>query len=682
MMRIFLCVFIAVAALSAAAAPARAQQTQRNCDEALNLEDADIREVVNEIALRTSRSILLDGRLNGRITIKSPPNSKLCADEAWELFQASLRVLGFTAVPVNGSKYQIVPVQEGPRSASPVDDGVAGDYVTKIVRLRHVDAREAAANLAQITSERGVVTAVRTGNSVILVDTVDNVARLETVLQQIDRDTSVYRTIALEYASATDVARVLNELAQEISEEGGGRSRPSVVAVEASNSVLVRAEPTMIDRMAAIVAELDQFGEQTSGIEHIYLRHGDAESIATILREVANSAGIAGGEPGAPGAGPRPGSGGDNDVTISFYAPTNSIIISGDADIQRRLRELVTQLDVRRAQVLVEAIIVEVSDTTARELGIQYFISGTEGSGVPFSTTNFASAQPNILAAAGALILDGRVSGGGGDDDDDGGVTSIGSAGGVLADAAISSLLGINGFALGGAAERNGKIFGAILTAIKQDDTSNVLSTPSVVTMDNQLATLSVGQEIPITTGEQIGDDFSNAFRTVSREQVGVILEVTPQINDGGTVTLEIRQETSSVAGPIIASSTDLITNNREIVTTAVVDDGDILVIGGLIERMEFDNQDKVPFLGDIPALGNLFKTTSRSRARQNLMVFIRPTILRDRDTSNAATQKKLEYIRARELLATGEPTSALEQLIDEVTGIDQPLAAPLEDAR
>ena len=208
---------------------------------------------------------------------------------------------------------------------------------------------------------------------------------------------------------------------------------------------------------------------------------------------------------------------------------------------------------------------------------------------------------------------------------------------------------------------------------MKQDSTSNVLSTPSIVTLDNQEASLSVGQEIPITTGEAVGDNFANAFRTVSREEVGVILTVTPQINEGGTVTMKITQEISSVAGQIISSSTDLITNKREISTTALVDDGDILVIGGLIDEQTFNTQDKVPLLGDIPIAGNLFKSSARSKERRNLMVFIRPTILRDRETGLAATQKKIDYLQAREMLNRGAPQSDLERLIDQATGVNRP---------
>ncbi len=647
--RTLLFVFVSISGLMVF--PAAAQE---NCSGALNLEDTDIREVVDEIALRTGRKFVLDPRVQGSVTIKSGPDSQLCPSEAWELFQAALRVGGFTAAPISGNNYRIIPAQEGARSAGPVGQGERGDIVTQIVRLHHVDAREAAANLAQLVGERGVVAPVRSSNALIIVDTSENIVRLQGVLSEIDRDTSTSRTFPLQYASAGEVAQILTNLANDTSEEGGRPSRMSIVPVEASNSVLIRAEPSILNRLAQVVAELDRIGEANSGLSVISLNHGDAEEIAILLREVENAQSETEGTT-------RPG------ATISFHKPTNSIIISGNADIQRTLKSVIAQLDVRRAQVLVEAIIVEVSDNTARELGIQYFLTGTEGNNVPFSATNFSGAQANILAAVGGAILEGGSEG-----------SSSDTAANVIADAALTSLLGVNGFSLGGAAKTgDGSLFGAILTAIKQDGASQVLSTPSVVTLNNQLATLSVGQEIPITTGEAVGDNFSNAFRTVSRVQVGIILEVTPHINEGGTVTLEIRQETSSVNSQIISTSTDLITNKREITTTALVDNGEILVIGGLIDEQEFSSSDKVPLLGDIPAVGNLFKSTSRSKDRRNLMVFIRPTILRDRDSASAATSKKLDYIRALELLSSGKPLSDMDRLIEQVTGVAAPESAP-----
>lgn len=645
---------------------------QENCGESLNLEDADIRSVVDEIALRTGKKFVLDPRVAGRVTIKSGPNGGLCADEAWELFQTSLRVTGFMAAPVNGDTYKIVPIQESARSAGPVGSGEAGDTVTQIVRLNHIDAREAAANLSQIISERGVVAPVRTGNAVIVVDSSDNVERIRKVLAQLDRDTTVYRTIPLENASASEVARVVANLAQEISEEGASSaSKVSVVPVAASNSILIRAEPQILSRLVSVVNELDRIGRAQSDLSVVALNHADAEEIAKLLKEIANSEAEAiqqaeGGAPQAVGAGSRR-------ANISFHKPTNSVIISGDADIQQTLRKVVEELDVRRAQVQIEAIIVEVTDSTARSLGIEYFLAPTDGKRVPFSATNFSSTTPNILAAAGALLLNPGLLNPG---------TSTGTGntlGNTLANTAINSILATNGFIGGGAGKiGDNAVFGAVLTALKKDTESRVLSFPSIVTLDNQEATLSVGQEIPITTGEAVGANLDNQFRTVSREQVGVILEVTPQINEGGTVTMEIRQETSSVAGQILESSTDLITNKREINTTALVDDGDILVIGGLVDNTEQLVEDKVPLLGDIPVAGNLFKSTSRARDRRNLMVFLRPTIIRDRESAGSVTRKKFDYIKAREMLTTGQGKSDMERLIEQVTGAAEP-APPAE---
>ncbi len=653
-------------AIGAAIAPHTAF-AQEDCGAALNYEEADIRAVIDEIAIRTGRTFLLDPAVQGRVTVKSPPNGGLCADEAWELFQAMLRVNDFVAAPVGDGKYRIVPLQEAARTAGVVGEGRGSDMVTQIVRLSYVDAREAAANLAQIVGQNGVVSPVRTGNAVIIVDTADNVARIESVLQRLDQDATIFRTIALEYASAAEIARLVRDLAAELTEEGSNRSAFSVVPVDASNSLLVRAEPALMRRLELVIAELDRFGEKTSDLAVIHLKHANAEELAPLLSEVANNA--------------TAGAGGEtqtarNIATVSFHGPTNSILINGDASIQRTLQNVIAQLDVRRPQVLVEAIIVEISDTTARELGVQYFLTGDN---IPFSATNFAAA-PNIFPAAGAALLSGDKFTDVFETPD----TTITDANGVVTNAqteglqsqlatqALQSLIGIQGLTLGGGFDfGNGNIFGGILTALKNDLDSNVLSTPSVLTLNNQTARLQVGQEIPITTGEAVGDNFQNAFRTVNREQVGVILEVTPQINDGDTVTMEIVQEISSIAGPISSTSTDLITNKREISTTALVDDGNILVIGGLIDDQREEFQEKVPLLGDIPGVGNLFKTSSKERRRQNLMVFIRPTIIRDQETADAATRRKFDYIRARELLRDGSPTSEMERLINEVTGVD-----------
>ncbi|MEL6359776.1 MAG: type II secretion system secretin GspD, partial [Pseudomonadota bacterium] len=602
---------------------------------------------------------------NGRITIKSGPDATVCPDEAWELFQTALRVTQATATPINGDSYKIIPIQEGARAAGPVGDGRDGDLITQIIRLKHIDAREAVSGLAQIISERGVVTPVRSGNAIILVDVKDNSERIRKVLSQIDRDTTVYRTISLEYASALEVSKVVTNLAREISEESGGQgSNISVVPVEASNSILIRAEPTVIGRLASVVSELDRIGETKSDLSVIALDHADAEEMAPLLREIANA------QPASPGAegGPVATTQGQR-ATISFHKPTNSVIISGDANIQQTLRNVVAQLDVRRAQVLVEAIIVNISEDTARELGLQYLVTGNGENAVPFSATSFSSAQTNLLSAAGSSLIGATTTTTTDADGNETTTTTDSFFNNPVLEAALGSLLGLNGFALGGAGQSGDTIFAAVLTAIQDDMESQILSLPSVLTLDNQTAELSIGQEIPITTGEAIGDDFSNAFRTVSREEVGVILNVTPKINEGGTVTLDVEQETSSVAGQIINTSTDLITNKSAIKTTALVDDGDVLVLGGLIEQTDEINESKVPLLGDVPVLGNLFKTTGRTRDRSNLVVFIKPTIIRSRDDARTATQRKMDYIKARELMRSDDAVSELDRLIYQVTG-------------
>ncbi len=651
------------ASLGALAAPAAAQQAA--CRIELNYEDADIRTVVDEIAIRTGRYFVLDPAVQGRVTIKSPPNGGICADEAWELFQAMLRANDFVAVPIGDQKFRIVPIQESARSAGRVGgDGGGLDLVTEIVRLRYVDSREASANLAQIIGASGVVSPVRSGNSIILVDTASNVQRLRKVLAELDRDPTVFRRIALKNASAGDVARVVSDLASEIvSDQEGVNGGFSIAPVEASNSLFVRADPALMTRIEGVIAELDAFGGNTSNLSVIYLNHADAEELAPLLTEVANNApNSAGGENAAPRV---------NRATISFHKPTNSLIINGDAEIQRRLQNIIAKLDIRRSQVLVEAIIVDISERLNRDFGFQYFLTGNGENGVPFTATNFP-AGPNLLPAAGAALLRGDALSGVFDSDGDG--EADGDLATPLLESALNSLLNLQGGTIGGGLEfGDGNIFGAILNAIETDRNSNILSTPSVLTLDNQTARLQVGQEIPITTGEQLGVGFDNAFRTVQREEVGVILEVTPQINEGDVVTLEITQEISSIDGTATAAATDIVTDQRIITTTALVDNGQVLVIGGLISEQYDDIDSKVPYLGDIPGLGALFRTTSRQDERTNLMVFIRPTIIRDPETATLATRKKLDYIRARELLRHGGPQAPVDRLIDQVTGVDRP---------
>ncbi len=654
---------------------------QENCNIRIDYKDADISAVITQMSIDTGRAILVDRNINGRVNLQTPPDFLVCRDEAWELFQDMLRINGYAATPQGNGRYRIVPITQAQRSPGPVgNDAEGGSVVTRIFRLQFIDAQEAARNIAQINSEGAVASAIRSNNALLVVDTAANMARIAKVLEGLDKDSRDFKSIALKNATAREVASTLREVAQNLSEEGGSNAgRVSIVPVDTSNSILIRAEPATMTNLINVIRELDLQGEESNDISVIALKHADAEEILPLLREIATS----GNTPNT-GGGNNGGGNGASRSVISSYAATNSIIVKGDAVLRRELETIIEQLDVRRAQVLVEAIIVDISDVTARELGVQYFLSGSGNGFVPF-TTNVSGQSPNVLTAAGAVFTGGLTPPTGGSTITttaaDGTITET-SAGnnGLLSDnfssaltsAALGSLLGINGFGLGGAGTfGDGNIFAALLTAVQQDTSSRVLSTPSVMTLDNQTASLSDGQEIPITTGEQIGDDFSNAFRTVNREQVGIILEVTPQITDGDTVALQIRQEISSIAGPIIATSTDLITNNSEINTTALIDNGDILVIGGLISDDQSIQEDKVPYLGDLPILGNLFKTTARSKTKNNLMIFIRPTIIRDQETARNATRRKFDYIRAQEVLNDDRGQEDFNRLLIDITGVE-----------
>jgi len=366
-------------------------------------------------------------------------------------------------------------------------------------------------------------------------------------------------------------------------------------------------------------------------------------------------------------------------VVVTRFEGANAIIIAGSAQAQKILGEVVRQLDVRREQVLVEAIIVEISDLAAKNLGVQFLLAGRPGSGIPFGITNYSNSGPNLTAIAGAVaareidqtttIINGETV-----------TTSTGSElSNTLQNAAAASLLATTG-GLGGIATNLGRdgILGAIVNAVQSDSKSNILSTPWLYTLDNQEAKILVGQEIPISTGEALSDNFDNAFRTIQRQNVGIQLEVTPQINSGGAIKLFLRQEVSSIAGPVSNNSSDLILNKREIETTITVDDGEIVALGGLLDDNERRTIEKIPLLGDIPVLGELFKSRSRSRNKTNLMVFIRPTIVRSAAEARAIAEQRYGYARREQLIDRPDREPTLDELVRDYLGTVPPAVTPL----
>jgi general secretion pathway protein D len=408
----------------------------------------------------------------------------------------------------------------------------------------------------------------------------------------------------------------------------------------------------------------------------IRLQHASAERLLPVLQQLIGQtpiapAGAPNGEtaaaapaaaappaslPALPGSQNQPG----RRANIALFEGANALVIAADPETQRLLADVVRQLDTRREQVLVEAIVVEVSDDAAAALGVQFLLAG-DGKNAPFFATNYSNSAPSILALTGA------IAGGNVVNEDDTTLQALRSA-------AIASLIGTNGALFGGVGSSNGLLFGMIMNAVRSDAASNLLSTPSVMTLDNESASLLVGQEVPITTGEVLGSANVNPFRTVQRQDVGVQLDVRPQINADGAITLVIRQEVSSVAGTVGTGNSELILNKREIQTTVLVDDGDIVVLGGLLDQNDRLQVDRVPGLGDIPVVGALFRSNTIDRNKRNLMVFIRPTIVRNQADAQNVTAPRYDYLRSLQLGTRG--TSSLDAAVQNYLRANPPSPA------
>jgi general secretion pathway protein D len=372
--------------------------------------------------------------------------------------------------------------------------------------------------------------------------------------------------------------------------------------------------------------------------------------------------------------------GGRTAAVVTRFAGANAIVVAGPADVQRQLGEVIRQLDTRREQVLIEAIIAEVSDATVNRLGAQFLLGNLSGGA--FGASTFTNSAPNILQIAGAIgarklaTTTTTVVGA------DGTRTTTNTnsdAADQLAQSAISSLLGTSGGFAGFGGKLGDTIFGAIINAVKSDNTSNLLQAPHLITLDNQQAHSLVGQEIPVTTGQALSNNFDNAFRTVQRQNVGIQLDVKPQVNANGSLKLYVRLEVSSIAGPVSTSNSELILNKRAFENVFTPDDGQITVIGGLLDDNERRTIEKIPLLGDIPVLGNLFKSRARSRTKTNLMVFIRPTILRTPDDTRRVTEQRYGYLRAVQGYAQPGVEPSIDQLVRDYMNAAPPIpSSPL----
>ncbi len=624
---------------------AAGQAQSINNQHIINLKDVEISALIDDVSTITGYTFVVHPSVRGKVTVSS--QTPLSTDEVFQVFLSTLRVHGFAAVPGANGVYKIVPEQSATAEAALSRADGGGDLVeTAVFKLSSIDSVEAAQMIKPVTNPQGQVTTSARTNSLIVVDYAANISRVRQILAQIDEDRSTIATLSLRNTSAQEMAQTVNALT-------AGNSRAfnfdiGAVPVDSGNALLLRGESSDVARMVEIVERLDSDSRVSEeSLKVIPLDYAQATDIAPILQglgaRMSDTMSPAGGGVSAP--------------AVVVHEPTNAIIINAEPRILRQLEGVVDELDVRRSQVLVEAIVVELSDTATRELGLQFVLGGSEDNTVPFATTNFSRATPNVLSLAGALVAENNFN-----DGESGGNTN------ALRDLAVSSLLGTNGGLLGfGGTTDDGGVFGAIINAVQEDTDSSILSTPSVLALDNETASFLSGQEIPITTGEALGTNNSNPFRTVDREDVGVQLEVRPQIGEGNAIKLFIRQEVSSVFGPVTSSSADLITNKRELTTTVLADDGDIIVLGGLIQEDEQVRMSKVPVLGDIPVLGRAFRYDDVSSTRTNLMVFLRPTVMRDAASARAATSNRYNYIIDAQRDATPDGYSSLEQLLKDL---------------
>ena len=657
-MRLFAFTALLTALCVAPLGDARAQT------QVLNVQDADIRAFIQDVSRSTGYTFVIDPQVKGVVSVSS--SGPLSRAELFDVFLSTLRANNFVAIPTGSGAYRIQPSENVARQPA----AAGGQFATQVFRLRSIDAQAAAEILKPLVGPQGQVIANPRGNTLVVADYADNVRRIRGLITQIDQDRSSTRAITLRNSSAREVADVISSLTALSGADGKPTRGPvSVVAVEGSNTVLLRGEPEAIDRLLPLIADLDQRARSNDDVKVIFLKHANAEQMLPVLQQLlglpvsgASAASAEGARAPAEAAAPQPT--GSLRVGIARYPGANALVISAPPDTQRMLAEVITKLDVRREQVLVEAIVVEVSDTAARELGVQFILGGGKGD-VPFAVTNYSNTAPNILALAGAVA----------------GEKSLPEDSATLAalrEAAVSSLLGANGLLTGGVGQLdNGAMFGVIVNAVRRDTGSRLLSTPSVLTLDNEEATFLVGQEVPITTGEVMGSANSNPFRTIQRQNVGIQLEVKPQINAGGGITLSLRQEVSSVAGPVAKGSSELIFNKRELETTVLVDDGDIVVLGGLLDENERMSVDAVPGLSEVPVVGGLFKSRARTGSRTNLMIFIRPRIIHSAADAQAVTAPRYDFIRSDPALVDRTGANALDALVQDYLRTLPPVAPP-----
>ncbi len=582
-----------------------------------NFKDADITQVIEAVAAATGRSIIVDPRVRAQVTMLS--STPMTPDQFYEAFLALLQVHGFVAAP-SGDLLKIIP--DANSRTMPGNDlpdtlsATSDEIVTQVVSVTNVSAAQLVAILRPLMPQNAHLAAYPSSNMLILADRANNVNRMLRIIRRIDQASDAdIEVVAMQNASAAEVVRTMTALNPAQASAEGGLTPLRVVADDRSNSILLAGDKTQRLRARTLIAYLDTPLASGGDTRVRYLRYADAEKIATKLKEQVQ--GVA---TGSTTGGPATAAGADRSTIIWAEPETNALVITAPAKTMNSLMAVIDKLDIRRAQVIVEAIIVEVSADKSAELGVNWLVDGSRADnavggfvepvgGVSIVDLARAAADPTTLTSVprGTTVGVGRLGGGGVD-------------------------------------------FAAVLRALRGDSTTNIIATPSIVTMDNQEAEIKVAQEVPFVTGQYTstgnnsGNNF-NPFQTIQRQEVGTILKITPQINEGDSVMLKIEQESSSIAATS-SGAVDLVTNKRTISTHVLIEDGGTVVLGGLIQDSQTGGEQRVPFLGRIPVVGEAFKSRSAKKTKTNLMVFIQPRILRDGLDAAYETNQKYNYMR------------------------------------
>jgi general secretion pathway protein D len=601
-----------------------------------NYKDADLSQIIQAVAEVTGKNFIIDPRVNAKVTMLSA--TPMTPDQFYQAFLSVLQVYGYIAVPA-GKVIKIIPntdQRQAPANDLPENvSSTSDEIVTQIVTTRNISAAQLVPILRPFVPPYGQLAAYPGGNMLIISDRASNVNRLVRIIERMDQSgDEPVEVIALHNASAADIVRVINSLNSGGQGGEAGGSAAKIVADERTNSILMTGEKGPRLKLRALILNMDTPLATGGDTQVRYLRYADAEKIADKLKGQATASAKAQGGPPAAGAAGGGSSNVDASVTIWADVATNALIITAPPKIMKSLMAVIDKLDIRRAQVQVQAIIVEVDVNKSANIGVQWLLDG--GNNYGYGVTNLPGSGTSIVDLAAAVL----------------GVSGNTTTATTATTSSLSSATVGTGatFALGKYNSSTGKGFAALVQALRSDGTSNIISTPSLITMNNEEAEVKVTQEIPLITGSYSSSTASvsgttSPFTTIQREEVGTILKVTPHINEGNSVQLKIEQEDSS-PGAKLTDSADISTNKRSIKTTVLIEDGGVIVLGGLMSDTVTESEDRVPGLGAIPLIGNLFKSRSGSRQKKNLLVFIRPTIMRDAEATESTSEQKYDEVR------------------------------------